>query len=69
MQFLHKIVVIAFQCLFDEVIGFLRIICRLKEDLALEKWEVPTILEMNVEETAGGKYQDVMEDYCAHAQS
>lgn len=47
----------------------MRIICRLKEDLALEKWEVPTILEMNVEETAGGKYQDVMEDYCAHSQS
>ena len=61
--------VIAFQCLCDEVIGFVRIFCSLKEDLALEKWEVPTILEMNVEETAGGKYQDVMEDYCAHAQS
>ena len=47
----------------------MRIICRLKEGLTLEKWEVPTILEINVEETAGGKYEDVMEDYCAHAQS
>ena len=45
------------------------IIVKLKEDLVLEKWEVPTILEINVEETAGGKYEDVMEDYCAHAQS
>ena len=59
--------VIPFKCLFDEVIGFVLIICRLKEDLALEKWEVPTILEINVEETAGGKYEDTMEDYCAHA--
>lgn len=32
MQFLHLIVVIAFQCLFDEVIDFVRIICNLKED-------------------------------------
>lgn len=32
----------------------------------MERWEVPTIQEMNVEETAGGHYEDAFEDYCAH---
>lgn len=35
--------------------------------MTVEKWEVPAVLEMNVEETAGGKYEDVREDFCAHA--
>ena len=37
-----------------------------KEEITLERWEVPAVIEMNVEETAGGKYEDTMEDYCAH---
>lgn len=43
------------------------IIREYKEDMTVEKWEIPAVLEMNVEETAGGKYEDVREDFCAHA--
>ncbi len=39
-----------------------------KEEVVMERWEIPTIQEMNVEETAGGHYVDVIENECAHAE-
>ena len=32
----------------------------------MERWEIPAIQEMNVEETARGHYEDVIENECAH---
>jgi hypothetical protein len=37
-----------------------------KEEMVMERWEIPAIQEMNVEETAGGHYEDVIENECAH---
>lgn len=32
----------------------------------MERWEIPTVQELDVMETAGGHYADVIETECAH---